>query len=108
MSAYKLHVSEMLFSEYLLENVKHLFVFVAFTAEPHTLVIHNATSEDTGMYGCTARNSVSYNTSEERVTIECKYQMPVSVIVALQFITTLILPIFIPLYSYDTDPSRLY
>ncbi|XP_004530678.1 papilin isoform X3 [Ceratitis capitata] len=43
---------------------------IQITAEPHTLVIQNVTTEDTGMYGCTARNSVSYNTSEERVTIE--------------------------------------
>ncbi|XP_054726012.1 papilin isoform X2 [Anastrepha obliqua] len=43
---------------------------IQITTEPHTLVISNATPEDTGMYGCTARNSVSYNTSEERVTIE--------------------------------------
>ncbi|XP_017478128.1 PREDICTED: papilin isoform X5 [Rhagoletis zephyria] len=43
---------------------------IQITVEPHTLVINNATPEDTGMYGCTARNSVSYNTSEERVTIE--------------------------------------
>ncbi|XP_036342960.1 LOW QUALITY PROTEIN: papilin-like [Rhagoletis pomonella] len=43
---------------------------IQITVEPHTLVINNATPEDTGMYGCTARNSVSYNTSEERITIE--------------------------------------
>uniref|UniRef100_A0A0K8V734 Papilin n=2 Tax=Bactrocera latifrons TaxID=174628 RepID=A0A0K8V734_BACLA len=43
---------------------------IQITSEPHTLVIHNTTSEDTGMYGCTARNSASHSTSEERVTIE--------------------------------------
>ncbi|XP_030369297.1 papilin isoform X5 [Scaptodrosophila lebanonensis] len=43
---------------------------VQITYEPHRLVISNVTAEDTGVYGCTARNSYSYSTSEDNIRIE--------------------------------------
>lgn len=52
-----------------------LFVLYSYpAANPHRLVIDDVNSEDSGDYGCTARNTFSYHISQERVTIECELQ----------------------------------
>ncbi|XP_023166272.2 papilin isoform X2 [Drosophila hydei] len=43
---------------------------VQITSNPHRMVISDVTTEDSGVYGCTARNAYSYSTSQETVTIE--------------------------------------
>ena len=37
------------------------------------LTIANASREDTGVYTCTANNSIGSNTSDARITVQCKF-----------------------------------
>ncbi|XP_068155724.1 papilin isoform X2 [Drosophila tropicalis] len=40
------------------------------SSEPHRLVISNVNVQDSGLYGCTARNNINWSSSEETITIQ--------------------------------------
>ncbi|XP_055921966.1 papilin isoform X3 [Eupeodes corollae] len=48
---------------------------VQITENPHRLLIFKVTAEDSGYYKCTARNTFSFNTSEEKVLVESGEQV---------------------------------